>query len=164
LTHASDLTLRPVAEADVRDFATWRYEPPYDGYNMTQAADEAVAYFLGGDVVCHVIEAGPELVAFFTFGSDARVPGGDYSKPCLDIGLGVRPSLTGQGLGRGFVDTVVRFAQQQHPSTTLRVTIASANHRAIKVWQHAGFEETQEFDTAEEMMGSTRFTIFEKPA
>ena len=42
----ADLTVRPVAEADIRDFATWRYEPPLDGYNITQTMDEAVEYFL----------------------------------------------------------------------------------------------------------------------
>lgn len=158
-----NLAIRPVAEEDVRDFANWRYDPPYDGYGMTQPVDESIAYFLGGDDFCHVIEEGGDLVAFFTFGSDAQVPGGDYSKPCLDIGLGVRPSWTGRGHGRTFVDTVIRYAQQEHPDTTLRVTIAAANQRAIRVWSQAGFEETQQFETTEEMMGSTRFRIFELP-
>jgi GNAT superfamily N-acetyltransferase len=130
---------------------------------MTQPVDESIGYFLGEDVVCHVIEEGGDLIAFFTFGSDARVPGGDYSKPCLDIGLGVRPSLTGMGGGRRLVEAVVGFARQEQPGTTLRVTIAAANTRATKVWTHAGFEFIEEFDTAEEMMGSTRFRIFELP-
>ena len=42
----SDLSVRAVTETDVRDFVAWRYEPPFDGYNITQPVDEAVEYFL----------------------------------------------------------------------------------------------------------------------
>ena len=30
-----------------------------------------------------------------------RVPGGDYDADALDIGIGIRPNLTGQGYGTG---------------------------------------------------------------
>lgn len=157
-----DFSIRAVTESDVRDFATWHYDPPYDGYTITQPIDEAVAYFLQPATNCHVILAGGELAAFFTFGSDARVPGGDYAKPLLDIGLGVRPSLTGQGRGRHFVAAVVRYAGQEYPDEPLRVTIAAANRRAIRVWSDAGFFQTQEFTSSETVMGSDTFLIFER--
>lgn len=46
-----------------------------------------------------------ELVGFFSFGAEAQVPGGDYDNAkALDIGLGMRPDLTGKSLGLGFVE------------------------------------------------------------
>jgi len=77
----SDLTLRPVTEDDVRDFATRRYEPPSDDYNMTQPVDEAVQYFLQPETNCHVILREDELAGFCTFGSDAWVPAATTRRP-----------------------------------------------------------------------------------
>ena len=158
----SDLSVRAVTEADVRDFAAWRYEPPFDGYNVTQPVDEAVGYFLRPSTNCHVILCEGELEGFFTFGSDAMVPGGDYSAPGLDLGLGMRPSLTGRGYGRSFVEAVVHFAGEASDVDRLRVTIAVENQRALRVWSSAGFAETQRFHSPEPVMGSDTFVVLEK--
>ncbi len=156
-----DLNVRPVTEVDVRAFATWRYEPPYDGYDIDQPVDEAVPYFLQPSTNCHVIECEGELAAFFTFGSDARVPGGDYSAPGLDIGLGMKPEFTGRGHGRRVVETVVQFAREAFDVDPLRVTIAAGNQRALRVWSSLGFTETQRFHTSRPMMGSDTFVVLE---
>ena len=157
----SELTIRPVTEEDVTDFAEWRYEPPYDGYSINQPVDEAVAYFLLPETNGHVILRDGELAAFCTFGADARVPGGDYSGGGLDIGLGVRPSLTGQGLGSSFVEAVIDFAGQAFDDHRLRVSIAVDNERALRVWTMAGFTETQRFQATKKVMGSETFVILE---
>jgi RimJ/RimL family protein N-acetyltransferase len=157
----ADVTVRPVAEADIRDFATWRYEAPLDVYNITQTIEEAVEYFLRPSTGCHVILSGGELAAFFTFGEDARVPGGDYSNPGLDIGLGVSPSLIGRGAGRSYVEVVVGFALEAFDVEPLRVTIAAENQAALAVWSRSGFVETQRFRAAETVMGSNLFVVLE---
>ncbi|NNC92887.1 MAG: GNAT family N-acetyltransferase [Acidimicrobiia bacterium] len=157
----SELTVRPVTEEDVRDFAEWRYEPPYDVYSITEAVEEAVAYFLSPETNGHVILRDGELAAFCTFGADARVPGGDYSGPGLDIGLGVRPSLAGRGLGSSFVQAVIVFARQNLDDRRLRVSIAAENERALRVWSQAGFTETQRFQATKKVMGSETFVILE---
>jgi len=76
------------------------------------------------------------------------VPGGDYSDEALDIGLGVRPDLTGRGQGLTFVQTVLAFAQKQYTPAAFRVTIAEFNKRALRVWQKAGFRAVQRFETS----------------
>ena len=159
-----DLDIRPVIEEDIRGFAEWRYEPPYEGHNITQPVDEAIEYFLRPSTNCHVLVRAGELAAFFTFGADARVPGGDYSAPALDIGLGMRPSLTGQGLGRSFVEAVIQFARDNFSVDQLRVTIDVKNTRAIRVWSRQGFEETQRFKPTKPAMGADLFVVLEKPA
>lgn len=123
--------------------------------------DAAIEYFLRPSTGCHVILSDNELAAFFTFGSDARVPGGDYSTPGLDIGLGVKPSLIGRGRGRRYVEAVVGFAREAFDVEPLRVTIAAQNQAALRVWSLAGFVETQRFHAPEVVMGSNVFVVLE---
>lgn len=154
------IEIRPVTEPDIREFITWRYDPPYDGYNITDDPDEAVAYFLSPGVECHVLVDSDELIGFCTFGADAQVPGGDYFENRLDIGLGIRPDLTGRGNGSTYVAAVVDLALEEH--TGLRVTIAEQNARAIRVWEANGFQRVQRFESPSEVMGTKRFATFHR--
>ena len=52
-----------------------------------------------------------------SFGIDAQVPGGDYSAQALDVGLGLRPDHTGQGLGVTFLGAILAFAQERYSPT-----------------------------------------------
>lgn len=47
-----------VTAADIRDFATWRYEAPLDVHNITQTIEEAVECSLQSPTGCHVILVG----------------------------------------------------------------------------------------------------------
>jgi ribosomal-protein-alanine N-acetyltransferase len=142
----------PVDKATVRAFLEWRYEPPYDIYDLDpDEAQEIVRYFVDPEVNCFGVrdEAG-SLVAYCTFGLDGQVPGGDYGAEALDIGLGVRPDLTGRGQGLIYVNAVVAFARHTFAPTALRVTIAEFNRRAQRVWEKAGFQRRQRFERAQD--------------
>jgi RimJ/RimL family protein N-acetyltransferase len=103
------------------------------------------------------------LVAFCCFGHDAQVPGGDYSAPALDIGLGVRPDLTGQGRGLSFVEAVLGFAHHSFAPPTFRVTIADFNKRAQRVWEKAGFRPVQTFQRQYDDLEFVVMTLDEEP-
>ena len=154
-----ELTIRPVIESDIREFAAWRHESPYDVYDITGPVDEAVEYFMRPSTNCHALVRDGDLTGFITFGSDARVPGGDYAEPGLDIGLGIKPELTGRGYGASYVEAVLAFAQDAFDLAPRRVTIASANERALRVWTGRGFKETQRFTSPETVMGSDDFVV-----
>lgn len=146
------LTLAPITAAEIRMMGGWRYEPPYDVYNLLAdpvtetAVAELVSYYLFPFWRCHAVhDATGVLVAFVTFGGDAQVPGGDYDEPALDIGLGMCPALTGQGMGKELVTAVISFARQTFNPPVLRVTVAAFNKRAQRVWQQQGFVWRQEF-------------------
>ena len=152
------LSIKPIDEARAREFLRWRYEPPYELYNMeADSADEVVQFLLDAHSGYYSItdERG-DLVAFCCFGIDAQVPGGDYRAAALDIGLGVRPDLTGRGQGSIYVDTVVDFARRTFQPPALRVTIAEFNGRARRVWEKAGFRPVQSFAR---MLDSMPFVI-----
>jgi RimJ/RimL family protein N-acetyltransferase len=60
----------------------------------------------------------------------------------VEIGLGLRPELTGRGLGAEFFHAGVAFARSRFPSHPISLNVAAFNERAIKVYERAGFSET----------------------
>jgi ribosomal-protein-alanine N-acetyltransferase len=138
---------RSLTEADAWAVLGWHYDPPYDVYNLDVGeSKETVRALLNPAYAYHAIddEQG-ELVAACCFGLDARVPGGDYCDDALDVGMGVRPDLTGQGRGNAFVEAVLDFARREFAPRAFRVTIAAFNRRAQRVWKKAGFRQVQAF-------------------
>jgi len=134
-------------ESSARAIHGWRFDPPYDVYNL--ASDEAEnvvksmmdpqkAYF-------SIMDKRGELVAYCCFGREGQVPGGDYSRDALDIGMGVRPELTGRGFGHEFVDNVIDFAGTTFSPCAYRVTVAEFNKRALRVWEKAEFQLVDRF-------------------
>lgn len=81
-----------------------------------------------------------ELVAYCSFGQDGQVTGADYRDQALDIGMGIRPDLTGRGKGAEYAKAVLEFADSFFKPKAFRVTIAAFNKRAIRVWQKLGFQ------------------------
>ena len=158
-----NMSFRRATRDDVEQIFSWRYAPPYDVYNLgEELTDVEFAYYLDPHHHYHVLldDAGT-VVAFCSFGADGQVPGGDYGADALDIGLGMRPDLTGQGRGANLVRRVVDFALATFAPNALRVTIAAFNERAQKVWRQAGFVEVSRFDRAEDVMP---FIIYRRPA
>jgi RimJ/RimL family protein N-acetyltransferase len=142
------LAFQNMDEGSARAILGWSYEEPYALYNMPPAAHgDALRAFLDPINRYHAIsDDHGHLVAYCCFGADARVPGGEYSPDAIDIGMGVRPDLTGQGQGITYVCAVVDFARRTLDPQSFRVTVAEFNSRAMKVWQKAGFEVTQRFE------------------
>jgi RimJ/RimL family protein N-acetyltransferase len=87
-----------------------------------------------------------ELVAYCCFGPEGRVPGGTYDSTALDVGMGLRPDLTGQGRGSQFLHAIAEFAHQRYAPTAFRVTVAAFNSRALRLCRRAGFREVQRFN------------------
>ena len=73
------------------------------------------------------------------------MPGGDYQANALDIGLGLRPDLTGRGCGREFVRAILEFGSRIYVPQAFRMTVAAWNTRAIRLYTNLGFRRIQEF-------------------
>ena len=124
------------------DIVTWRYPEPYGCYDMT-VADPAFLTDPGSGFFA--LTDGGALMGFRSFGPDGQVPGGDYDDSALDTGGGLRPELTGQGLGREAIGTGLEFGRQRFAPAAFRVTVASFNLRARKVVQALGFRPAGSF-------------------
>ena len=89
------------------------------------------------------LEPSGRLAGYFSFGEDGRIPTVEecvYDASALDIGLGLRPDLCGQGNGLAFVKEGIHYAEKMLGGKRLRLSVAAFNERAIRVYQRAGFQ------------------------
>lgn len=139
---------RAITAADVEAIVAWRYPAPYSFYDWDPADDPAE--LLDPAVHCVVSDDNMGgLAGFICFGSGGQTPGGRqaglYDEPLLDVGLGLRPDLTGRGLGLGFVNTALDIGQARFRPAGFRLSVASFNERAIRVYERAGFVRGERF-------------------
>jgi ribosomal-protein-alanine N-acetyltransferase len=132
----------PMTQAHAADLVTWRYPPPYDCYDMTDANPAFIASPASG---FFALVGRGELIGFRSFGLDGQVPGGDYDDSALDTGGGLRPDLTGRGLGRQAITTGLEFGRREFAPPAFRVTVASFNERALRVVRSLGFRDVSSF-------------------
>jgi len=133
----------PMTEAFAADIATWRYPAPYDCYDMT---DVDQAFLVDPESGFFALTDNDALIGYRSFGADGQVPGGTYDSSALDTGGGLRPELTGQGLGRRAISTGLDFGRERFSPGAFRVTVASFNARALRVVEALGFGATDRFE------------------
>ena len=148
------VTYHPADDKSAREFVQWKYEPPYDIYNCpSEQVDEFIQYNIDPENNVFAIYGQDDgLIGYCSYGQDAQVPGGDYSEEALDIGLMIKPELTGQGLGAAFSGEVIRNGIAKFSPKKLRVTIAAFNKRAMRTWNKNGFEQVQMFKRSRDGM------------
>jgi [ribosomal protein S18]-alanine N-acetyltransferase len=138
----------PMTEVNARAATRWCYEPPYDFYNLDASKLDEIIYnsFLNPVYQYYaVLNSQGTLIAYRCFGKDAQVPGGDYSADALDMGGGLRPDLTGQGLGPQIMRAAMEFARPLFAPRAFRVTVAEFNLRARRACEKIGYVPAQRF-------------------
>ncbi len=98
--------IEPLTEEHARQIAEWRYEFPYEWYDTANDPGrvELFANPARREGLRAVVDDGGELIGFFNF-----VREGDEVR----IGLGIRPDLTGQGLGSRFINAGLDYAEAE---------------------------------------------------
>ena len=141
------INYRPSDEKSAREFLMWHYETPYDIYNCPhEDVEKYIQYNIDpANNVYAIFDQAGQLIAYCSYGKDAQVPGGDYSENALDIGMMVKPELTGRGMGSSFAREVIQNGLHKYTANKLRVTIAAFNKRAIRTWEKNGFQHKQNF-------------------
>ncbi|HLL98754.1 MAG TPA: GNAT family protein [Rubrobacteraceae bacterium] len=131
---------RPMNDEEAREISGWSYDPPYDFYDATSDPGDLAelldrkrrqegAYYAAFD------ERGA-LVGFFQFEKKGRI---------VEVGLGLRPDLTGRKLGLGFMLAGLEFARRHFSPTGFQLSVATFNERAILVYERAGFRRGEVF-------------------
>jgi ribosomal-protein-alanine N-acetyltransferase len=64
----------------------------------------------------------------------------------VEIGLGLRPELTGRGLGAAFLEAGLDFAAARFAAREYALAVAAFNRRAIAVYERAGFREVRRYE------------------
>ena len=118
------IAIAPATGDTFAEIERWRYPPPYDFYDG--AADRVLnpeRFFEARD------DAGA-LVGFYYY---------EEKPPDLDYGLGLRPDLTGRGLGLDFFRRGLDFAHARYRPRHVYLHVAEFNDRARIVYERAGF-------------------------
>jgi ribosomal-protein-alanine N-acetyltransferase len=63
----------------------------------------------------------------------------------VEIGLAMRPDLTGKGLGLAFVEAGMAFARARYSPRRFTLDVALFNERARRVYERAGFKPVDTF-------------------
>src|SRR5919112_1793756 len=135
------MRVRDLTPADLEDIAGWRYDDRWAVYDSDGPLDPGLGYWAVVDDVPSGDGTAERLVGFGCLGEDARVPGLTEADGVLDVGVGMRPDLVGQGLGPDFATTVLDFARQRG-ATRLRAVVQDWNTRSLRLVERLGFVRT----------------------
>lgn len=131
-----DWSIVPMTAEYAREMSLWKYGGEYSFYDRNGETD-----YPEGEAFACLDETG-KLAGHFHFGEDARIPTLEenvYAPGYLDIGLGLRPDLCGQGLGEEFLKLGLAFGKAQFSARRFRLSVACFNLRAVKVYERCGF-------------------------
>ncbi|MCR1898862.1 GNAT family N-acetyltransferase [Irregularibacter muris] len=122
----------------------WKYPGVYEFYNMTSDPEdykEIITPNLRKNNYFQVIKEN-KLFGFFV------VEKASDSDDIVDMGLGIKPELTGKGLGQKFLLEILNYIYKNHSAKIIRLGVASFNHRAKKVYEKVGFRQTKIYEQA----------------
>ena len=130
----------PMSQQQACAVAGWKYEGIYAFYDWSADADD-LAELLdpqrredGGYL--SVLDDAGSLIGFYGFTS---------KESTAEFGLGLRPDLTGQGLGTAFLSAGLEHIRESCAPTTFKLQVAAFNERAIKVYERAGFQRVRDY-------------------
>jgi ribosomal-protein-alanine N-acetyltransferase len=129
-----------MSQADAEAIASWRYPEPFSFYDWTADADDLAELLdaaLRGDAYFAADDDSGGLVGYFSF----KKKGGGT----LEVGLGLHPDRTGQGLGASFLAQGLAYARRRFAPERFTLAVASFNMRAIKVYERAGFTRVRAY-------------------
>ncbi|WP_208559044.1 GNAT family N-acetyltransferase [Marinilactibacillus kalidii] len=114
----------------------WKYPKPYNFYDMTadlEDYEELLDPALRKDHYYAVV-ANEKLIGFFCVFPQESM------EQSVEMGLGLKPALTGKGRGEKFVKVVVDYINEQFNHPTIWLSVVEFNQRAMKVYEKNGFK------------------------
>jgi ribosomal-protein-alanine N-acetyltransferase len=136
-----EFVVRAMTAADAHAVAVWRYPGEYSFYDADADPDDLAE-------LLDPAEWGHRYFAVYERGRHelAGLLVVKLTGPVAEIGLGLRPGLTGHGHGESFVRACLRFASSALGAQRYTLAVAAFNRRAITVYQRAGFHEVERFE------------------
>ncbi len=145
---AEAVRIEPADDAMFRERDAWRYDPPYDFYNSDgMPVKNPERFFAARD------DDGA-LVGFYFF---------ELHDDALFYGFGLRPDLTGRGLGERFVLAGLELARPVYGQRRVVLDVAAFNTRAVRLYRRLGFTETGRHTETFDGRGAVEFIDMEKP-
>lgn len=120
----------------------WKYPGVYAFYDMTsdpEDYEELLTPSLRKNNYFQVMKDN-HLFGFFV------IEKASDSDDIVDMGLGIKPELTGNGLGQSFLLEILDYIRKNYSAKTVRLGVVSFNDRAKKVYEKVGFKQTMIYD------------------
>jgi [ribosomal protein S18]-alanine N-acetyltransferase len=134
--------MTPMTQSEAEHIAAeWNYDGIYQFYNLDED-EEDLALFLdpkAREDKVFAVKQEEELIGFAEVMMENNI---------AEIGFGMRPDLTGKGLGQAFVCFLVEAIQEAYNPDNISLAVAIFNQRAITLYERIGFQETSRFDQA----------------
>jgi ribosomal-protein-alanine N-acetyltransferase len=121
---------------DAHSASRWHYPGPYAFYDLSPlmlysaVLTQEILKPLGYIIYYSALDERGELVGVFTYVRRAGA---------VEIGLALRPDLTGRGAGLEFILAGLAFGRERFRPKRFTLTVATFNRRAITVYERAGF-------------------------
>lgn len=119
----------------------WKYDGKYSFYDMT-ADEEDLQEFLQEenwkDQYFAVLNKKEELIGFYSF---------SFIDDTMWLGFGLKPELTGRGLGEDFILSGIEFGIEKfsYQKDHIMLAVASFNERAINAYTKMGFKPVEKY-------------------
>jgi ribosomal-protein-alanine N-acetyltransferase len=126
-------TIRPLRWRDARAISGWHYPGPYAVYDMDMLLPmltQQILRLAGTTIYFVALDERRVLVGFFSFVRHGET---------IEVGLGMRPDLTGRGLGLEFLQAGLDYARRRFAPAGFSLNVALFNRRARTVYERAGF-------------------------
>lgn len=133
-------TFQTMTQKQAEEIATnWHYNGKYSFYDM-DADQEDLEEFLDAEKrneSYFIVIKDKEVIGFYSFNQ--------ITEDTIDIGLGMKPDLTGNGYGLDFLKEGLEFAKSKYNPKEITLSVATFNQRAIRVYKKVGFKEAGTF-------------------
>ena len=119
----------------------WKYSGIYSFYDMTADEEDLKDFLNEGNWDGHyfaVLNEESELIGFYSF---------HFEDEILWLGLGLKPELSGVGLGYEFVISGMNFVIENlnYRKNYVMLAVAYFNKRAIRLYEKIGFQSIEKY-------------------
>lgn len=135
-----DYIFRSMGQGEAEEIADWHYEGIYSFYDAKNDAEDLEELLdplarSEGNYYSY-INPEDELVGYMCYEVKERTG---------VVGLGLKPALTGKGLGKSFLDSIIDYVLSKERLDNIELAVATFNKRAIRLYKKSGFEVEQVF-------------------
>lgn len=150
-----DILIRSMSQEDAQEMCSWEYSGQYRVYNNSweKMAEQGISY----------ADEETRRKEFYTLMRDGKMIGFfrlRHGEKVVELGLGLRPDLCGQGLGKKLVQAAVQEHKKRFGDLPLWLAVRVWNERAIRCYRACGFVEIKRL-TLELSEGPTEFIRME---
>ena len=132
--------IEKLSQTNALDIANnWKYPGIYAFYDMTADREDYEAFIsenARGNQYYQLLKE-DILMGFLVY---------ELIENIVDIGIGMKPSMTGKGEGLEFLNVCIEYLLYKHSNITeITLAVASFNERAIKAYEKLGFKKVEIF-------------------